>query len=256
MNKPLIIRKFAGDDPRATLGVLGYKVAELALRKAELYLAETQALVSVAKTRGIRHVEWYPNSRPVPETFPLESSSMRRCVSYVFIGRVCLEKGMRVLADAAKYLPVGVTVDVYGPWHDDLERNVFDRCPNITYRGELRPEEIIPTMRKYDASLLPTYYPGEGYPGAILESYFAGLPVIATKWQAIPEIVDDTVGILVKPKDPDDLARAITLLTQDVALFGQLRANTKDKAEFFSAGYWGRHFINLCKSLAGRCERL
>lgn len=249
--KPLIIRKFAGDDYRTTLGKLGRYFAEVVLRHTDLYLVQTQQLIKLALDRGLTNVKWYPNSRPAPETDQTTLQDGQRCLRFVYIGRVCEAKGMHVLAKAAKGLPEKAIIDVYGPWTDDLERNVFDGCPKITYCGVLEPEEVILTMQKYDASLLPTHYQGEGYPGAILESYFAGLPVIATRWRAIPEIVDESVGILVEPKNADDFLRAMLRLSEDIALFQRLCSNTKVKAVFFSAEHWGDYFVECCRELAG-----
>ena len=248
--KPLIIRKFAGDDYRTTLGKLGLYFAEFVLRHTDLYLAQTQQLVKLALDRGLTNVKWYPTSRPVPEIDQATLQDDKRCLRFVYVGRVCEAKGMHVLAKAAKGLPKDVSVDVYGPWNDDLDRNVFDGCQNITYHGALKPEEVVPTMQKYDASVMPTHYRGEGYPGAILESYFAGLPVIATRWQAIPEIVDESVGILVEPKNADDFLRAMLCLSEDTELFQRLRSNTKAKAAFFSTEHWGDYFVECCRELA------
>jgi hypothetical protein len=36
------------------------------------------------------------------------------------------------------------------------------------YRGVLEREAILPTLRRYDAVLLPTHHYGEGYPGTML----------------------------------------------------------------------------------------
>jgi len=249
--KPLIIRKFAGDDYRTTLGKFGRYFAEFVLRHTDLYLVQTQQLVRLALDRGLTTVKWYPTSRPAPETHQTTLQDGQRCLRFVYIGRVCEAKGMHVLAKAAKGLPKKAIIDVYGPWADDLERDVFDGCPKITYCGVLKPEEVIPTMQKYDASLLPTHFHQEGYPGAIVESYFAGLPVIATRWLAIPEIVDESVGILVEPKNADDFLQAMLRLSEDTALFQRLRSKTKAKAGFFSAEHWGDYFVECCRELAG-----
>src|SRR5680860_738135 len=248
--RPLIIRKFAGDDYRTTLGSMGGKIAEAVLRRSDLYLAQTQQLMQDARKRGIGNVSWYPTNRPVPESAQPVPSGGEQCLCFVYVGRVCEAKGMRLLADIAERLPNGVTIDIYGPWYDDLEKTVFDNCPNIRYRGMLKPEEIITTMRKYDASLLPTHYRGEGYPGAVLESYIAGLPVIATRWQALPEIIDDSVGILVEPKNADDLLQAMMRLSKDIALFQKMRSNTRQKADLFSTQHWGSIFIEQCRKVS------
>lgn len=248
--KPLIVRKFAGDDYMTTLGGVGRRIAEFVLRRSDLYLAESKLLVAAAEARGIAHVEWYPNSRPVPPVSADSGRARGPCRRFVYIGRIVEAKGMRVMADAAAGLPAGLTIDVYGPWGNDLPRDLFEPCPNIRYHGPLLPEAIIPTFQQYDASLLPTHYIGEGYPGAILESYLAGVPVITTRWRAIPEIVDDSVGIMVEAESAVALRDGMVRLANDEALYQSLCANTRAKAEFFSADGWAAHFVERCRDVA------
>ncbi|MBL7647562.1 MAG: glycosyltransferase family 4 protein [Candidatus Hydrogenedentes bacterium] len=248
--KPLIVRKFAGDDVQTTLRGAGRWLAEYVLRHTDLYLAESKLLVDAARARGISRVEWYPNSRPIPAAAEEPDPDEGSCSRYVYIGRVNESKGMQVLAEASSRLPEGISIDVYGPWADDFPRNVFDGCPKIKYHGALQPEEIVPTFRMYDASLLPTHYRGEGYPGAILESFLAGLPVIVTRWRAIPEIVDENVGLFVEPKDAAGLADAMIRLHDDPAHFRRLRSNTRAQAEYFAADRWAGYFLDRCRALA------
>lgn len=247
--RPLIVRKFAGDDYQTTLGPIGRRVAEFVLRHCDLYLAESHLLLESARKRGIPRLDWYPNSRPIPaEVAPAKEGPCRK---FVYIGRIIEGKGMAVLAEAAKSLPPGLTIDLYGPWGDDLEKSIFDRCDNVTWHGPLRPEAIIPTFQQYDASLLPTHYRGEGYPGAVLESYLAGLPVIATRWRALPEIIDESVGILVAPHSADELAAAMVRLSKDTGLYTSLCKNTREKAAFFGADRWADYFLERCRDVAG-----
>ena len=158
---------------------------------------------------------------------------------------------MAVLAEAAQQLPPGLTIDLYGPWGDDLDKKLFDQCENVTWHGPLLPEAILPTFQQYDASLLPTHYRGEGYPGAVLESYLAGLPVIATRWRALPEIIDDSVGILVAPHSAEELAAAMVRLSEDTSLYTSLCKNTCEKAAFFGADRWANYFLERCRDVAG-----
>ncbi|HMD98895.1 MAG TPA: glycosyltransferase [Terriglobia bacterium] len=65
-----------------------------------------------------------------------------------------------------------------------------------------------------DVSVLPSW--AEGMPNSILESMAAGLPVVGTRVGGIPEIIEDEVsGLLVPPRDPQALAKAILRLLRD-----------------------------------------
>jgi glycosyltransferase involved in cell wall biosynthesis len=58
----------------------------------------------------------------------------------------------------------------------------------------------------------------EGFGIVLLEAMLAGLPVVATRASAIPEIVSDgETGVLVEPGDAAGVARALTSLVDDPA---------------------------------------
>ena len=64
----------------------------------------------------------------------------------------------------------------------------------------------------------------EALPYALLEAGQAGLPIIASGVGGIPEIIDDMLnGILVRPKEPEEISKAIDYLIQNpdkMAQFG------------------------------------
>ena len=70
-------------------------------------------------------------------------------------------------------------------------------------------------LSSVDIFVLPSVYEGLGI--AILEAMAAGKPVVASRTGGIPELLTDQVtGLLVPPKDPPALARAIAqLLSQN-----------------------------------------
>lgn len=58
----------------------------------------------------------------------------------------------------------------------------------------------------------------EGLPYTVLEAMAAGLPVVATEVDGVPEAVTDgATGLLVRPQDPRALAAALTALLRDPA---------------------------------------
>ena len=68
----------------------------------------------------------------------------------------------------------------------------------------------------------------EGLPMALLEAMAAGVPCVATAVGGIPALLDGGAGIVVSPKDPDSLARAMAEVAQLPALRAQLSAKAAD----------------------------
>ena len=99
-----------------------------------------------------------------------------------------------------------------------LERKLKKLCvdlkieKNVIFSGER--SDIPEILFSIDIFVLPSLR--EGLPLTILEAMACGKPVIATNVGGIPEIVIDGVsGILVPPKDPEALYRAMDQLLND-----------------------------------------
>lgn len=138
----------------------------------------------------------------------LESVTRTFNKRFVFLGHVKKTKGVLELIEAASRLDDSYTVDIYGPIKEpELNYLMDEPC----YKGTLKGSDIVmDTLKSYDVLVLPTYYEGEGYPGAIVEAYSFSMPVISTNWNAIPEIVEDgETGLLIEPQSVDALVQAI-----------------------------------------------
>lgn len=69
----------------------------------------------------------------------------------------------------------------------------------------------------------------EGLGTSVLEACAAALPVIASRTGGIPDIIrDNETGLLVTPRDPDDLARAVNRLASDAELRDRLGRNGRE----------------------------
>jgi glycosyltransferase involved in cell wall biosynthesis len=140
-----------------------------------------------------------------------------------------------------------VKFDVYGPFYDGLDSSIFDEHTNIAYHGPIDPERVDEILCNAVALILPTYMAGEGYPGSVIEAFNAGLPVVATTWRSIPEIVDESCGILVEPKNPDALANAIGLLARDPTQRKKLSEGSYNRRLDFDQTLSVQRFITFCK---------
>ena len=52
-------------------------------------------------------------------------------------------------------------------------RTCISGINNVIYKGAVQPQDIYNVLSASDVLVLPTYYPGEGYPGIIIEAYAA-----------------------------------------------------------------------------------
>ncbi len=223
-------------------GMLHKKIAKLpgparsfvlnGLRKADTLFVETLEMLEWFRNQGFDNVEWMPNSRPA---YPGVIRNIPYQRKFVFISRVTPNKGVDILVKAFSKLGTSYTLDIYGP----LDRKYyseqsFDDIPNIRYLGSLDSNNVRETLLQYNFLILPSFHTGEGYPGIIIESFSVGVPVIATNWRSIPELVThEKNGLLVEPKSVESLVNAI--LSIDDNKYNQLRDGAIKRFNDFDA---------------------
>ena len=77
----------------------------------------------------------------------------------------------------------------------------------LTFTGEQTPHEVAQWMQESDCFLFFSRY--ENAPVVLSECLACGLPIISSHAGGIPEMVDDTCGILVPSQDENALAKAM-----------------------------------------------
>jgi glycosyltransferase involved in cell wall biosynthesis len=86
----------------------------------------------------------------------------------------------------------------------------------IRFLGEVRGDAKAALLVRTDIYVLPTYYPFEGQPNAIIEAMAAGCAVVSTDYAAIPEtVIDGETGIIVPMRDVPALTEAVLRLCRD-----------------------------------------
>lgn len=105
----------------------------------------------------------------------------------------------------------------------------------VTFRGAISFDRVLDCYRTSDLVVLAAREGPLGArdvtPNALLEAMAAGLPVVSTRFSAIPEIVNDGVtGLLVAPADPESFADAVQRL-EDPALRAEMGAAARRHVE-------------------------
>lgn len=91
--------------------------------------------------------------------------------------------------------------------------------------------DAVRVMSACDAFVLASN--NEGLPVAMMEALALGLPIVATAVGGVPEIVNDSNGVLVPPRDPMALADAIAALAEDPDRRNGLAHGAEASAERF-----------------------
>ena len=131
----------------------------------------------------------------------------------LFAGKLARFKGVDVLLDAVKLYensePETITLIV----GDGEEREALHRqaeeigLRSVRFTGSVDQN----TLRKFyniaDVSIVPSRR--EPFGLVAIEAMACGIPVIASNQGGLPDFVNDSVGALVTPEDPEDLADMI-----------------------------------------------
>lgn len=180
-----------------------------------------------------------PNITVIPNPVAVDAGpwdESRYCGGTIlFVGRVTRDKGVfelvRAVARVARRFP-RVRLELAGD--GDLARierlareaGVADR---VAFLGWIEGDAKRRAFARAAVFALPSYV--EGLPMALLEAMAAGLPVVATRVGGVPGVVQHGQnGVLVEPRNADQLARALAHLLEDPARCRTMGAASRRKA--------------------------
>jgi len=112
----------------------------------------------------------------------------------------------------------------HGPLRDQVWRSLAEHGLEKQVRIIGTVRDVREVLHALDLFVLSSHW--EGFGKVLIEAMASGLPVVATRVEAIPEVVPEGVaGLLVRPGDPYALAEAILSLLGDPERSRALGAN-------------------------------
>jgi glycosyltransferase involved in cell wall biosynthesis len=186
-----------------------------------------------------------PRAQKRPDWLPADGYA-------VFVGKLGSYKGLNWLLDA--YVGGGFSrpLVIIGTPQPDTPRTW---PAGVVVRTEVPHEEVMEAWRHAGIGFVPPLAP-EGFGIVAVEAMRSGVPLVASRVGALPEIVADGVtGILIEPGNTTELRAAIRQLDEDSGLRRAMGEAGRTRARKFSVEtvtqLYEQHYQRL---LAGRLK--
>ncbi|MGF7213257.1 glycosyltransferase involved in cell wall biosynthesis [Skermanella aerolata] len=181
----------------------------------------------------------------------------------LFVGVLCEEKGVMVLLDAVRRLrDRGHEFDAtlvgcfQTPEFETECRNLLARHglgDRVEFTGVLTGDAKWRAFHRADIFCFPSFFSSESFGLVVAEAMSFALPVVATRWRGIPDLVGNLeTGLLVPIQDAEATALAVKRLLGDPDLRRRLGGNGRRKfLERFTEDRFRRDLDQVFASLQG-----
>ena len=194
----------------------------------------------IISTHDLNNVEVIPNFKKF-DFIPKERKIQNHPKRFVFLSLISEDKGCDTIFGAVEKLnALGLSEEFTFSFYGKIDLSYQEKFlkqigNNIYYKGYIdlmnEPNESYLELSEYDCLVFPSYYIGEGFPGVLLDSFIAGLPVIASNWNMNKELIIHGInGLVVSPKSDVELAHAMEKLLADDELLNYLKSNSVNVA--------------------------
>jgi glycosyltransferase involved in cell wall biosynthesis len=200
-------------------------------RRTDVFLAVGAAVAAQAVRRGIAPPERVrvinPAIAPASRTFsPAVRAAARRklgvpigCQVIGTVGRVDYQKAPEDFVEAIASIDRRDAFAVWigdGPLRRDMERLADQRGLKDRFICTGHRDDVTELLPGLDVFLMASRY--EGLPCAIAEAMTAGVPVVATAVNSVPDVViPGETGLLAGPQRPRQLAAAVKYMLDEPA---------------------------------------
>jgi len=217
------------------------------LNNVNMIVSVSGALKKDIATFCKRKIEVIPNVVET-ERFKISKIKMNKTLNLGLLGGMDnFRKGLDVLLKAVSLLKntdLLVHIGGDGVYLDHFKRMakellVYEKCK---FYGEIRPEKVTDFFSALDIFVLASR--DETFGVVVVEAMSCGLPVIATKCGGPEEIISEETGVLVELNNPEELARAILYVSENMDLYNRIHIK-----EYAMGKYGQKKFVERTTSI-------
>jgi len=222
---PVLVSEHASCFGRKLMNKVDILEARFVLNHADLIVPVDKTLLKDMQSYGIRN-----NYKIIPNAVDEEIFTPNRlqvsdaAKQILFVGQLFPVKGVPILLKALEKLRKrrdDFLVHIVG--NGPCKRRYMDLAhrynldTKVQFHGLRTKKEIAQLARNAAFFVSASFYETQGC--VILEALTAGLPVVAPRVGGIPEVVNEKVGILFPPGNPEKMARAIEFMLDNYATY-------------------------------------
>jgi glycosyltransferase involved in cell wall biosynthesis len=170
----------------------------------------------------------------------------------LYVGGISPHKNLDGLLQAFARLPERVHLAIVGDHEGDSFYGCYPQLvelrarlgleSRVTFTGFVPDEDLALLYNAATVLALPSFDEGFGLPA--VEAMACGLPVAASRGGSLPEVLGPAC-ILFDPRDPADMAAALSRALEDPALRSELSAEGLRRAALFSWSAAARETVRL-----------
>lgn len=172
---------------------------------------------------------------------------------FLFIGVLRYYKGVHTLVRAARKVGARIVIAGSGPESDGLKRLAEDtQANNIVFAGQISNQEKVSLLKNCLGLVLPSHLRSEAFGMVLVEAAMMGRPMISCEITTGTSYVNqhEETGLVIKPEDPEELARVMNEILLNPALAGRLGAGARLRYEkYFSGQALGKAYSSLYQEL-------
>lgn len=155
--------------------------------------------------------------------------------TFLFVGTLCIRKGVHRLLDAWKKAGVDGTLLLVGHVEKDFQALYYDQIDGQSIRHIRYTDDIAELYRQADAFVLPSFE--EGSPKVVYEAAYCGLPALVSPMGAGRVTQHMVGGMIIDPLDAEQWVAAIRQIASDPDLRARMGTAAHESSQAFT---WGK----------------